>query len=77
MPTTLAEVPYCTEQIETLLVGRTIVQAVTSKDGKSFGFVAVDLARPPATRKPDLMVWCDMDAEGNGPGWLNIEEVSP
>jgi len=69
MPTMTSEVPYMSEKVLKHLVGGTITTALTSHDGDSFGFMV---------KKPDgdrLAVWADMDAEGNGPGWLTIMDA--
>jgi len=61
---------YMAEQIVGLLIDKTIVGIVLPEDEESFGFIAVDLDSGKDDR---TIVWVDQDAEGNGPGWLNIE----
>lgn len=63
---------YMVDEIVTKLVGFRIVQATVSEDGESFGFVVErDPHGKPIERKT---VWVDCDAEGNGPGWLKVED---
>ena len=67
MPTQPSELDYLAKQINDNLVGGKIVGAVISADKESFGF---GVLMPNKKRK---IAWVDMDAEGNGPGWLSIE----
>ncbi len=70
MPTQPSELNYLAEQINEHLVGGKIVGAIISEDKEFFGF---GVLMPNKKRK---VVWVDMDAEGNGPGWLNIEDMT-
>ena len=54
---------YMVKQIVQHLVGHKIVQALTDKEGDSFGFLLDN----------GTEVFVDCDAEGNGPGHLAIE----
>jgi hypothetical protein len=54
---------YQVKQITAQLVGHRIVRAVRDNEG-SFGFEMENGAT----------VWIDRDPEGNGPGWMTIEQ---
>lgn len=64
---------YMAEQINAKLAGGQIRNAVATEDGESFGFDVVVKAEGRGNYNV-LRVWVDCDAEGNGPGWLNIED---
>jgi hypothetical protein len=61
---------FLAEKIRDELAGATISGPVLSADGESFGFEAV---RPDGSR---VLCWIDRDAEGNGPGWINVTSES-
>ena len=64
---------YMVEQIAEKLAGTAIRNAVLSEDRESFGFEVVKKAK--GIGKYDVIqVWVDCDPEGNGPGWLQIED---
>ena len=63
---------YSAEMINERLIGTTIRNAVVSEDGESFGFSVVKKAKGRGNYDV-ITVWVDCDAEGNGPGWLNME----
>jgi len=65
------DVTYAADQLKQL-VGFQIVDTVVTPDGDSYGFVVQrDPHGKPIERK---VCWVDCDPEGNGPGWLQIEE---
>lgn len=73
-------IDYMQKLVKDELLGFTIVQAVTTPDEEdgAFGFVALknevdENGKPVKTIKK--IVWIDCDEEGNGPGFLNINEV--
>ena len=55
---------YMGKEIAAKLVGRRIVKALID-DAGNFGFALDD----------GQQVWVSQDAEGNGPGWLEIVEI--
>lgn len=58
------------KQIEEKLVGKTIVGACKcAVAAGGFGFIAKSLDGE------TVRVWVDMDAEGNGPGHLDVETI--
>lgn len=60
---------HMTEQIKRRIVGATISTALGTKDGESFGFRVI-------TKDGNVLdCWVDQDAEGNGPGWLDIQKA--
>ena len=59
---------YMAEEISEKLVGCRIMSALLSEDSESFGLLL-------AGKKGPIQVWVNCDPEGNGPGWLSIEEV--
>jgi len=64
---------YMSQEILEKLVGWRIVGSALSDDGESFGLI-VQSPRHNVNEGPKRKtVWVDCDAEGNGPGWLNIE----
>jgi hypothetical protein len=68
------DVQYMSKQIIKNLVGWAIVGAAVDEDGESFGFIIG--RRDPKTKKYERKtIWVDCDAEGNGPGWLNMEDA--
>ena len=70
MPTQPSEIDYLLKQINEHLVGGKIISSVISDDKESFG---IRVKMPNKTVK---VGWIDMDAEGNGPGWISIEDVA-
>jgi len=67
-----SNIEYMTKEIADKLVGAKITGAIESPGNDfsegSFGFnVATEQGKT-------LQVWVDMDPEGNGPGWLSIQE---
>ena len=69
------DVTFAADQLKQL-VGFKIVDTVITPDSDSYGFV-VERADEIETHVlgPDRKVcWVDCDPEGNGPGWLQIEE---
>jgi NADPH-dependent glutamate synthase beta subunit-like oxidoreductase len=66
------DVTYAADQLKSL-VGYQIVDTVITSDGESYGFVVQkDPHGEPVEKK---VCWVDCDPEGNGPGWLQIEEL--
>jgi hypothetical protein len=61
------DVTYAAEQLKQLVGGK-ITDTVVASDGESYGFVVKTKG---GTEK---VCWVDCDPEGNGPGWLQIEE---
>lgn len=66
----MSNAEYMAEEIGKKLIGCRITGALISDDGESFGF-RVENGGPDGP----IAVWVDCDPEGNGPGWLSIEEV--
>lgn len=68
-------VAFAADQIKSL-VGWQIVDTVVSEDSESWGFV---IQRDPHGKPIQKKVcWVDCDPEGNGPGFIQIEEfVTP
>ena len=70
---------FMANEISAKLAGWTIVQATVDSpdpyagDQQSFGFV-VGRRNPKTKLVERKTVWVDCDAEGNGPGWLNMED---
>ncbi len=72
MPTQPSEIDFLVDIINDKLVGSVITGAAVSADKESFGFIfAKDPHNMPVEKK---VCWIDMDAEGNGPGWISIED---
>lgn len=70
------DVTFAADQLKKL-VGYEIIDTVVTPDGESYGFV---VARADAVEEQVLgadkkVCWVDCDPEGNGPGWLQIEEM--
>lgn len=63
---------YMTKQITERLAGGQIRNALVGTDGEAFGFDVVVKAKGRGNYDV-LHVWVTCDAEGNGPGWLDIE----
>lgn len=66
------DVAYMNKQILSLLVGGKIVESILSSSqygDESFGF------KVKAKNGKTFLVWVDCDSEGNGHGWLDIQEV--
>jgi len=61
------DVTYAADELKKL-VGYQIVDTVVTEDGESYGFV---VAKDGADKKA---CWVDCDPEGNGPGWISIQE---
>lgn len=70
-----SDVDFMVKEIDAKLLGATIRNAVRTPDGNSFGFELVSKAKGRGNYDV-FTVWVDCDAEGNGPGWLNIGEKS-
>ena len=64
---------YMVAQINEHLAGTTIKNAVISDDKQSFGLIVVKKAKGRGNYT-EFPVWVDRDAEGNGSGWLSIEQ---
>ena len=60
------DVTYAADKLKEL-VGYKIVDTVMTPDNDSYGFVV-------QKGKAKKVCWVDCDPEGNGPGWLQIEE---
>jgi len=63
---------YMIDEISKKLVGGRIENPFQDPEGEFFGF---HVRMPGQTDEQRLQVWVQCDAEGNGPGWLNIETV--
>lgn len=59
--------PGYVEKIGEKVIGFTIIGVVQTPDGESWG---LQLQKDTQT----FIAWVDMDAEGNGPGHLNVED---
>ena len=61
-----ADITVAADQMKPLVGGR-IIDTVITPDSDSYGFVV---------RKGDetKVCWVDCDSEGNGPGWIAIQE---
>ena len=57
---------YMANAINEKLAGAKISGAILNADKSSFGFRVVNHGK-------QYLVWVDCDAEGNGPGWLDIQ----
>jgi len=67
----MEDVKYAADQLKAL-VGWRIVATMVTEDGESYGFVVErDPHGKPIERKK---CWVDCDPEGNGPGWIQIED---
>ena len=55
---------YCVEQLKPLVGGELFMVVTAPPD--SFGFQVIKDGKL-------TTVWIDRDAEGNGPGWVNLE----
>lgn len=66
---------FMTKFIADRLAGGTIRNAMTDGD-EYFGFEVVVKAKGRGNYDV-LQVWVNCDAEGNGPGWLDVEEAEP
>ncbi len=64
---------YMAAQVNEKLRGVTIRNAVISEDKEAFGFEVVRKAKGRGNYDV-FTVWVDCDAEGNGPGWLSMED---
>jgi len=69
------DVMYAADQLKQL-VGFKIVDTVVTPDGESYGFVVerADEIETHVLGRDRKVCWVDCDPEGNGPGWLQIEE---
>ena len=58
------------------LIGFKIVDTVITEDKDSYGFVVerADEIEAHVLGRDRKVCWVDCDPEGNGPGWLQIEE---
>jgi hypothetical protein len=67
------DVEYAAEKVVGPLVGYTIVGVALDEENESYGLV-IERKNPkdPYDKK---IVWVDCDPEGNGPGWLQVEDV--
>ena len=68
-----SENEYLAEQIQEKLKGTVIRNAVLSEDGEDVGFQVVRKSKGRGNYDV-ITVWVLRDPEGNGPGWLDIEE---
>ena len=66
------DVKYAVKRLEKL-VGWQIVGTVSTPDDTSYGFVVQRDSHGTAIQKK--VCWVDCDPEGNGPGWIQIEEM--
>ena len=65
------DVTFAADQLKQL-VGFQIVDTVMTEDGESYGFIVQrDQHGKSIERK---VCWIDCDPEGNGPGWVSIQE---
>ena len=62
----MEDVKYAADQLKAL-VGWQIVATTITPDNESYGFVI-------QKDKKRKVCWVDCDPEGNGPGWLQIED---
>jgi len=60
---------YTSERISELLVGGKIERSIVDENEGFPGFLV-------SNKGKNFLVWVSMDSEGNGPGWLDIEEVT-
>lgn len=65
---------FMAAEISEKLRGGVIRNALITDDKESFGFQVV--VKGEGRGNYDVLnVWVDCDAEGNGPGWLNVEDA--
>lgn len=69
------ETEFLAEWIKNNLAGTTIRNAVISEDKEDVGFQVVRKVEGRGNYEV-LTVWVLRDPEGNGPGWLTMEETS-
>ena len=69
-----SDTEYMIETIKNQLTGTQIRNAIMDSTGEFFGFQVVKKAEGRGNYDV-LTVWVNCDAEGNGPGWLDIEEA--
>lgn len=62
------DIEYQLKEINRKLKGGTIISALSTPDSDAFGLLV-------QVGKKKINVWIDSDAEGNGAGWLSIEEA--
>lgn len=67
------DVKYMADQIGEQLAGTQIKGAIVDSEAEAFGFQVVRKIEGRGNYEV-LNVWVMCDAEGNGPGWLSIEE---
>ena len=57
------------------LIGFTIVDVVVTKDKESWGFIVERQPVPGVSKLAEKICWVDCDPEGNGPGFIKVEEA--
>lgn len=62
------DVEYAADNVVNPLVGFKITGAALDKENESYGLVL-------EKGKKKKIAWVDCDPEGNGPGWLQVEDV--
>jgi hypothetical protein len=62
---------FCKKQIVERLLGGTITGALESEDDFGDEFFGIRVMKD----GKQLAVWVQSDAEGNGPGWIEVEEI--
>jgi hypothetical protein len=62
------DIKFASDNVLKRLVGATITESILTEDGESYGFRAEKGGK-------SFIVWVDCDPEGNGPGWLQIEDA--
>ena len=67
-----ADVKFAADELRKL-IGFQIVDTVVSGDWGSYGFI---VQRDPCGESiVKKACWIDCDPEGNGPGWISVEEI--
>ncbi len=65
------DVKFAADELKKL-IGWQIVDTVMTPDNESYGFIVQkDPHGEPIERK---VCWVDCDPEGNGPGWISVQE---
>jgi hypothetical protein len=62
------DVEYAADNVVGPLVGFKITGVALDKENESYGLVI-------ERGKSKKIAWVDCDPEGNGPGWLQVEDV--
>jgi hypothetical protein len=63
----MEDVSYAAEELKQLVGGK-ITETVMTEDKESYGFVVKTKGGA------EKVCWIDCDPEGNGPGWVSIQE---